>query len=483
MAKKQVVVPQGFISRQYQKELYNCRSRGLKRGIAVWHRRAGKDKVFMAMLAAAAIQEVGIYFYILPYYKQARKVIWEGMDAKGVRNLAVFPDEVIQHSNNQEMVLTLVNGSIIYFLGSDNVDSIIGTNPIGVFFSEYSLHKPGVWDFLRPILIENGGFAFFNGTPRGRNHMYHMLKAAQKKPDEWFSQVLTIEDTGVMTAEEVEKEIQEGMDPAIAKQEFYCSFDAALKGAYYEEAMSAMLVDGRLRQLPYDPYVPVDVSWDLGIADTQVLLFIQVVGVETRFIDLVYNTGKGLDFYVREIQKRPYVYGTHYLPHDAKARELGNYGKTRIDSLIELGLKNLVVVKKHAIADGINETRRLLTKVYIDTMKCDMMIEALRAYRKEWNEDTQSYSDHPKHDWASHFADAVRTYAMGYRALVDASKLVPIAIGTDHDPLNKNVDLQPYVTSGTKKLNDPAYEQMLKENWILMDKRNWNPLAHLSADM
>ena len=166
-----VVVPYGFNARVYQKPLYNCLYNGKKRGLAVWHRRGGKDKVFMAMLAAAAMQRVGIYFYILPYYKQARKVIWEGMDSQGVRNLAVFPDEVITHKNNQEMILTLVNGSMIYFLGSDNIDSIVGTNPVGVFFSEYSLHKPQAWDFLRPILVENGGFAFFNGTPRGKNHM------------------------------------------------------------------------------------------------------------------------------------------------------------------------------------------------------------------------------------------------------------------------------------------------------------------------
>ena len=142
------------------------------------------------------------------------------MDKNGVKNLAVFPDEVIAHRNNQEMVLTLINGSMIYFLGSDNIDSIVGTNPIGVFFSEYSVHKPYVWDFLRPILVENGGFAMFNSTPRGKNHMYKMLKAAERNPEEWYSEVLTIDDTHVMTAEQVEKEIEEGMDRSTAKQEF-----------------------------------------------------------------------------------------------------------------------------------------------------------------------------------------------------------------------------------------------------------------------
>ena len=465
-----IVVPFGFVARDYQKPLYNCLYGGKKRGIAVWHRRAGKDKNFMAMLAAAAVQRVGVYFYILPYYKQARKVVWEGMDSRGVPNLAVFPKEIIAHKNNQEMVLTLINGSIVYFLGSDNIDSIVGTNPIGVFFSEFSLHKPQAWDFLRPILIENGGFAFFNGTPRGKNHMYKMLQAAKRNPDEWFSEVLTIEDTGVMSKADVDKEIEEGMDSATAKQEFYCSFDAALVGAYYDEQMQLMEAEGRVSNFPTDNYTPVHVAWDLGISDTMVLICFQQMGREVRIVDVIHGNGKGLDHYVKELNKKPYVYGNHYLPHDIKVRELNNGGKTRLQTLYDLGLKNLYVNVKSAIGDGINETRKVLGMTYIHQTKCNILVEALKTYRKTWDPEAQVYSNTPVHDWSSNFADATRQLAMGLRDAVDRSKLPDVAEGTGHDPIDP-------VATGSASSSTPQHRFAVER-----EMQSWNPMDHDTAD-
>lgn len=469
-----IVVPYGFRAREYQKPLFNCLYNGKKRAIAVWHRRAGKDKVFMAMLAAAAMQKVGIYFYILPYYKQARKVIWEGMDKNGVKNLAVFPDEVIAHRNNQEMVLTLINGSMIYFLGSDNIDSIVGTNPIGVFFSEYSVHKPYVWDFLRPILVENGGFAMFNGTPRGKNHMYKMLKAAERNPEEWFSEVLTIDDTGVMTAEQVEKEIEEGMDRATAKQEFYCSFEAALTGAYYDEVMQGMENEGRILDFSYEPNLLTDVAWDLGMDDTMVLTFWQTIGRELRMIDVIANNSKGLNWYVKELQNKPYIYGNHYLPHDIRVRELGNDGKTRKQTLYELGLKNLIDLPKMPLLDGINEVRKILHRTYIHKTKCDQVVEALKTYRREWDPEDQVFNNTPVHDWASHYADSVRVFAMGRRDQIDASKLPQVALGTGYDPINQADPSYPYPPTQMPK-------EMFGGRYGATGK-TWNPMEHQVAD-
>lgn len=483
-----IKVPAGFEARPYQKPLFNCLFNGKKRGIAVWHRRAGKDKVFMAMLASAAMQKVGIYFYILPYYKQARKVVWEGMDSRGVRNLAVFPDEVIKHKNNQEMVLTLINDSIIYFLGSDNIDSIVGTNPIGVFFSEYSLHKPQAWDFLRPILMENGGFAFFNGTPRGKNHMYKMLKAAQTNEDEWFAQVLNVDDTNCITKEQVQHEIEvEGMDEATAKQEFYCSFDAALTGAYYDQQMQDANADQRLIDFPTDPYIPVDVAWDLGIADTMVLILRQKIGQENRIIDVIHNSNEGLPWYVKQLQNKPYVYGYHFLPHDIKARELSS-GKSRLNTLYELGLKNLIVVPKNSIEDGINEVRKLLGKTYIHKTRCDLLIEALKTYRKEWDAEKQIFSKQPVHDWSSHFADSLRILAMGDRHHVDAASLPDTAIGTGYDPIHRMDESYPYQQTqadkqALKRMSAPIRSRVAEEYIQPFGALpGWNPLDHLTAD-
>ena len=473
-----ITVPYGFEARDYQKPLFNCLAMGKKRAISVWHRRAGKDKVFMAALASAAFQKVASYFYILPYYKQARKVIWEGMDSSGTPNLAVFPDQVIKHKNNQEMVLTLINGSLVYFLGSDNVDSIVGTNPYGIFFSEYSLHKPQVWDFLQPILEENGGFAMFNGTPRGKNHMYTMLKAAEANPDEWFSEVLTIEDTGVMTKEQVDKLIEQGLHPATAAQEFYCSFEAALVGAYYEDAMIKMSVEDRIKDFPIDEYNKVHVAWDLGMDDTMVLIFFQRVGNEFQIIDMYANNGHGLPHYVKVLQDKNYVYGEHYLPHDVKVRELAT-GKSRLTTLYELGLTDINIVPKQSIQDGIDEVRRVLGTTYIHKGNCDKLVEALKTYRKAWDPERQVYSNTPLHDWSSHYADAFRTLAMGTREDIDESKLTGTAVGTNYDPLNPTQVLEP---PKPHSVYNPWGADGFGGYQIPGSDGMWNPLDHLTSD-
>ena len=232
-----ITIPYNFKPREYQRGLYNCLAQGYTRGIAVMHRRAGKDKVCINIMAREAFKRVGSYFYILPYYTQARRIVWEGLDKDGFRLIDHFPKQLITRKDNQQMTLELANGSFVRFLGSDNIDSIVGTNPVGVIFSEFSLHKVDAWNYLRPILIENGGWALFNGTPRGKNHMYRLLEAAKQDPN-WYWDVKTIDDTGVMTAEQVEQEIQTGMPRALALQEFYCSFDAAMVGSYYGEAIA-----------------------------------------------------------------------------------------------------------------------------------------------------------------------------------------------------------------------------------------------------
>lgn len=418
-------VPYNFHARPYQKGLYNAIPNGFNRGIVVWHRRAGKDKTFMAILGREAFKRVGTYFYILPYFTQARKIIWEGMDKDGFKMLHHIPPQLYRKINNQDMTIELVNGSVLRFLGSDNIDSIVGTNPVGIFFSEYSLHKVNAWNYLRPILVENGGFAFFNGTPRGRNHLYALLKAAEQD-DKWYHDVMTIEDTSIMTAEQVEDEINNGMPRALARQEFYCSFDAALVGAYYDEQMLRMEDERRITNVPWEAGVPVHTAWDLGIDDTTCIIFYQQVGKEVRVIDFMEDRGKGLDSYVKLLDGKPYVYGNHSLPHDVKVRELST-GKSRLQTLYSLGLKNIQVVQKASIEDGINATRRVLTKTWIDHKNCDRLIEALKSYRAQYNEDSQQYGQ-PVHDWASNPSDAMRMLAQSVRDNTNSNELLTTAL-------------------------------------------------------
>ena len=396
------------------------------------HRRAGKDKVCINVMAREAFKRVGSYFYILPYYTQARRIVWEGIDKDGFRLIDHFPRELVVRKDNQQMTLELANGSFVRFLGSDNIDSIVGTNPIGVIFSEFSLHKVEAWNYLRPILIENGGWALFNGTPRGKNHMYRLLEAAKKDP-QWYWDIKTIDDTGVMTAEQVEQEIQTGMPRALALQEFYCSFDAAMVGSYYGEAMAQIDLNHQITQVPWLPTHPVNTFWDLGVSDMTVIGLFQQVDNRINIIDVIADNGKGLEYYVKTLMEKPYSYGYHVLPHDVRVRELGT-GESRLESLYNLGLKNITIAKKLSLEDGIHAARNLIHRCWFDDVRCAKLIEAMKQYRASWDPQKEVYST-PIHDWASHFADAFRMMAVAIQDQPAPTARPDVALGTGYDPL------------------------------------------------
>ncbi|MCK4500489.1 hypothetical protein KAU11_08320 [Candidatus Babeliales bacterium] len=199
--------------------------RGYKRAFLVWHRRAGKDKECFNFMIKKSFERVGTYFYFLPEYAQAKKVIWDNIDNDGFKMLDHIPEGVIKSINKTELKIELVNGSVIQLLGADTFDkSGVGTNPVGVVFSEYPINRPEIWGFVRPILKVNGGWAVFNGTPRGQNHAYELLKMAEGLPDTWFTQILTVDDTGVLTKEDIDQEKAEGMPQDMIDQEYYCKF-------------------------------------------------------------------------------------------------------------------------------------------------------------------------------------------------------------------------------------------------------------------
>jgi hypothetical protein len=201
--------------------------RGVRRMVLVWHRRSGKDKLALNLMIKKMLERKGVYYYLFPEYSQARKAIWDGIDKDGWKFLDHFPKELIQSKNDTEMKIVLKNGSVFQLVGTDKIDSIMGTNPVGCVFSEFSLQNPSAWEMIRPILRENEGWAMFIYTPRGMNHGWKILQVA-KENTEWFWEILSIKDTGVMSDDEVQKEIKEGMPPQLAGQEFYCEF---LEGA------------------------------------------------------------------------------------------------------------------------------------------------------------------------------------------------------------------------------------------------------------
>lgn len=219
-----VQIPHKFNPRTYQLPLLQAMDSGIKRAFIVWHRRSGKDKACFNLLVKKSFERVGTYFYFLPEYSQAKKVIWDNIDNDGFRTIDHIPKEAIAKKNDSELKITLVNGSIIQLIGADTFDkSGVGTNPIGVVFSEFPITRPDIWGYVRPILLANGGWAVFNGTPRGQNHAYTMLEMAKESP-EWFTQVLTVDDTKIITPEQIEQERAEGMPQQLVDQEYYCKF-------------------------------------------------------------------------------------------------------------------------------------------------------------------------------------------------------------------------------------------------------------------
>jgi len=221
----EVNIPHAFTPRTYQLPFLQAMDNGYKRAILIHHRRAGKDKICFNFTVKKAFERVGTYFYFLPEFSQAKKVIWDNIDNEGFRMLDHIPKEVIKSINATELKIILVNGSIIQLMGADVFDkSGVGTNPVGVVFSEFPIQRPEIWGFIRPILLVNGGWAVFNGTPRGQNHAYNLLKMAEVRKDEWFTQILTVDDTGVLTKEQIDNERAEGMPDALVDQEYYCKF-------------------------------------------------------------------------------------------------------------------------------------------------------------------------------------------------------------------------------------------------------------------
>lgn len=421
----EIRLPAFYTPRVYQEAVWNYMLQdklGLRASM-VWHRRGGKDLTAINICAMKSFQRVGTYWHVLPTYKQGKQIVWEGMTGDGTPFIDSFPKELVTRKREVDLQIDLINGSKYRVVGSDNVDSIVGTNPIGVVFSEYSLQDPSAWDYIRPILAENGGWAMFIFTPRGKNHGYTLHEMARKNPDRWFSQTLSIEDTGAVDKGTIEDERKDGMAEELIQQEYYCSFNAPLVGSYYATQMTNAEKEGRIRNCPWEPLLPVHTFWDLGVDDHTTIWFMQEYGDEFRFIDYYSNSGEGLPHYIKELNTKQYVYGRHYAPHDIKVREFSS-GKSRYETAKGLGI-TFQIVAKHDLSDGIEQTRNILPRCYFDETKCDTGIQCLKSYRKEWNEVMKTYSTTPVHDWASHGADAFRMFAWRSKDLARQRKGKP----------------------------------------------------------
>jgi phage terminase large subunit len=423
--------------RRYQQGAWDYLAGGGKRACLIWHRRSGKDDVALNWAAEAAHERVGEYWHLLPEAAQGRKAIWDAVSPHtGIRRIdQAFPLAMRARTREQEMAIQFQCGSVWRVVGSDNYNSLVGSSPVGVVFSEWALADPQAWAFIRPILIENGGWAMFITTPRGTNHAKTTLDLA-KKDDSWFWEVLSADKTKVFTEDQLADELREMQfeygpeeGAALFEQEYNCSFESALLGSYYGAYLTRLAKLGRIGTVHIDRAVLTHTGWDLGISDATAIWFVQCVGKERRLVDYVETSGVGLDEYARILEAKRvehgWTYGFHYFPHDIAHRELANNGLSRVDTLRNLGVRATVVPQSH-VQDGINATRRLLDTAWIDEKRCERGLNALRNYQRAWNEKMKTFSDAPMHNWASHGADALRTFASGYRDPKEVKKFIPL---------------------------------------------------------
>jgi phage terminase large subunit len=374
----------------------------------VTHRRAGKTVACIHDLQRQALRCPRVrprFAYLSPFLRQSKAVAWDYLRA------AMSSARVAgATAHESELRVDYPGGAQVRLYGADNPDAMRGVYFDGIVLDEYADMDPRVWsEIVRPALADRRGWAVFIGTPRGRNAFFELWRRSQTE-EGWFSMMLKASQSGLIPDSELELARRDLTEEQYA-QEFECSFDAAVVGAYYGKLMARAEAERRVAGVPYDPAAPVWTAWDLGIRDATAIWFAQVIGREIRIIDYYEASGVDLGHYVREINARPYACAGHIVPHDAQAKELGT-GKSRLEVMESLGLRPITLAPLHRVEDGINAVRMFLPKCWFDARKCARGIDALKLYRAEYDDKLQALRPHPVHDWTSHAADSFRYLAL-----------------------------------------------------------------------
>lgn len=407
-----------FAPRALQKVVLRA-MRTKTRGVLVCHRRFGKT-----VLGVNALQQGALmcdkprprYAYVGPTYRQAKATSWDYVQhyARPIPGIAF---------NQQELRADYPNTGQVRLYGSDNPDSLRGIYLDGVVLDEYGMHPAKTFtEVLSATLVDRGGWALFCGTPNGKNQFYdiaqHAKAAHAAGSPEWFYAEYKASQTGlldvgylasaraIMTADEY-------------AQEFECSFEASVKGAIYSAELEKVRLDGRITTVPYDPILPVDTDWDLGISDHMAIWFSQTLrSGEVRLIDYYEANGEGFPHYFGVLQAKGYTYGTHWAPHDIQVRELAS-GRSRMEVAASMGIRFKTFPRLHVggaeVEDGIHAVRMFLPKCWFDATRCKAGLDALMHYRRDYNQRLNEFKPTPVHDWASHGADAFRGLAVRHK--------------------------------------------------------------------
>ena len=392
--------------------------------IVVAHRRCGKTVACINDLIVRASLEGkkdGRYAYVAPYYSQAKNIAWD--------YLVRFAEPVLAKANQSELWVELINGSRIRLFGADNPDALRGLYLDGIVLDEYADMRPRIWgEIIRPLLADRLGWAVFIGTPKGHNAFWDLYNNASKD-DRWYVRTLRASQTELLPLDELE-DARKSMSEDQYLQEFECDFESAILGAFYGKEMRQLTDQGKIRDIEHDPMFPVHTAWDLGYSDDTAIWWFQVVHGEIRMLDYHSSNGQPVAFYAGIIKmreaERGYKYGTHYLPHDARAKTLAS-NRSIIEQLSDkIDIAQMRIVPSLSLQDGIQATRLALTRSWFDH-KCADGIECLRQYQREYDEDKKVFRDKPRHDWTSHGADAFRMLSIAWK---EEAKIV-----TKDDPI------------------------------------------------
>jgi phage terminase large subunit len=394
---KTIAIP--YSPRPLQREVHNS----LKRfNVLVCHRRFGKSVLSINQLIKTAVSKpMSRCAFVAPTYRQGKSIAWE--------YLKQYTQPLMYlggNKNETELKIELFNGSAIQIFGADHPDSLRGMGFHGVVLDEYALMAPRVWtEIIRPAISDHLGWVMFIGTPMGHNQFWEVYDFALRGHKDWFGQLYRASETKVIPDEEL-KQAQEIMTDEQYQQEFECSFTAAVSGAYYGKLISKAEKENRIGNVPVDEHVGVETWWDLGIGDSTAIWFAQRIGEEIHLIDYYENSGESLAHYADVLEEKGYAYERHIAPHDIMARELGT-GKSRFEVSQDLGI-DFEVAPKLEVDHGIESVRNALPHCWFDREKCKLGLDALRQYRKQWDEKNQVFKNKPLHDWCSHAADSFR---------------------------------------------------------------------------
>lgn len=399
----------------------------------MWHRRAGKDEIALHRTAIAAHERPGNYWHMLPSYEQSRKAIWDAVNPHtGMRRIdEAFPHELRKATDNTQMKITFHSGAIWNVVGSDNFNSLVGSPPVGVVYSEWSLANPMAHAYLSPILRENRGWALWIYTARGYNHGFTTYEAAKQNPNA-FAQLLTVEDTGVVSAQELQEDRAEKMalfgpegGDALWRQEWFNDWSAANMHAVIGAAVERAEKQGRVADYEIDYSVPIELSCDLGFRDTTAWWF--WLPKQGGFDVLDYDEGVGMDAddWIDRLKASPYRFRRIWLPHDAKTKTFQSKHSAMERFLSAFGTDVIRVIPQSKIPDRINAARRVIEHCRFHATNCEKGMHGLRSWSYDWDDDKRIRSKDPRHDWASHPGDGFSYGAQALEELVREMKPEP----------------------------------------------------------